>query len=115
MKIALVILHADPTRGGAERYTLDLARALNSEGHDVSLLAATFADAPQGLRTIPLNASGLTRLGQYDRFLDSLQRHLAECSYDVVHAMLPVRRCDFYHPHAGVAAESLEMDHSQPD
>ena len=28
MKIALVILHADPARGGAERYTIDLAAAL---------------------------------------------------------------------------------------
>ena len=28
LKIALVILHADPARGGAERYTTDLAAAL---------------------------------------------------------------------------------------
>jgi len=28
LKIALVILHADPSRGGAERYTVDLAAGL---------------------------------------------------------------------------------------
>jgi len=28
-------------------------------------------------------------------------RHLAGNSYDIVHAMLPVRRCDLYHPQRG--------------
>jgi hypothetical protein len=32
MRIALVILHADPARGGAERYTIDLANALAPAG-----------------------------------------------------------------------------------
>src|SRR5437763_240307 len=108
MKIALVILHADPARGGAERYTVDLARALAAEGHDVSILASGFGEVPEEVRSVRLDAAAMTRLGQFERFLDSLQRHLAESSYDVVHAMLPVRRCDFYHPHAGVAAESVE-------
>src|SRR5690349_743164 len=43
MKIALVILHADPARGGAERYTVDLATALHARGGvDVTLVASTF-------------------------------------------------------------------------
>ena len=25
--------------------------------------------------------------------------------------MLPVRRCDFYHPHAGMAAEAIDTGH----
>src|SRR5205807_633808 len=39
MKIALVILHADPARGGAERYTLDLAAGLHARRVDVPLAA----------------------------------------------------------------------------
>ena len=28
--------------------------------------------------------------------------------YDIVHAMLPVRSCDIYHPHAGMAAAGIQ-------
>jgi UDP-glucose:(heptosyl)LPS alpha-1,3-glucosyltransferase len=115
VKIALVILHADPSRGGAERYTIDLAAALHQRGHHVSLLASSFADTPDGVTCEKLAADGLTRLGRYESLLNSLDRHLDATSYDVVHAMLPVRRCDLYHPHAGVAAEAIESGHLKHD
>lgn len=104
MNILLVILHADPARGGAERYTLDLAQALTQRGHAVCLGARTFARIPAGVQRVDLNGGGVTRLGQYRRFLDELTFHRTDHRYDIVHAMLPVRRCDVYHPHAGVAA-----------
>ena len=111
MKIALVILHADPARGGAERYTFDLAQALAKRGHEVALVATTFGPRPQGVHCVELLPRGATRLGQYRNFLDDLERHLAQTSYDIVHAMLPVRRCDVYHPHAGIAAEAIAGGH----
>ncbi len=111
MNIALVILHADPARGGAERYTVDLAHALAERGHGVSLLAASFAEVREPVLKVALPATGATRLGRYLRFLDSLDAHLAATHYDVVHAMLPVRQCDVYHPHAGIAAESIATGH----
>lgn len=109
MKIALVILHADPARGGAERYTLDLAAALAARGHEVSLLAVTFAQLPSGVQRVDLPARGLTRVARYRRMLDSLDRRLDAARYDIVHAMLPVRRCHIYHPHAGLAVASLRL------
>src|SRR3712207_9113358 len=45
LNIALVILHTEPAKGGAETYTVDLARALADRGYAVSMLAASFADA----------------------------------------------------------------------
>jgi UDP-glucose:(heptosyl)LPS alpha-1,3-glucosyltransferase len=111
LKVALVILHADPARGGAERYTFDLAQALGERGVDVSLVASSFGSKPAGLKVVQLDRRGLTRLGQYRRFLRSLDAHLAETQYDIVHAMLPVHRCDVYHPHAGVAAEAIVSGH----
>jgi UDP-glucose:(heptosyl)LPS alpha-1,3-glucosyltransferase len=118
LKIALVILHADPARGGAERYTVDLADDLVRRGHEVSLVASSFAPPPLPSPGIPeegvkvreyrMAAGGATRLRRYLTFLDSLDAHLADNKYDVVHAMLPVRRCDVYHPHAGIAAETIE-------
>lgn len=115
MKIALVILHGDPARGGAERYTADLQLALRGRGHDAELLASTFAGDEVLSHDVLIPSSGLTRAGRYARFLESLDRHLDQTHYDVVHAMLPVRRCDVYHPHAGIASESIRSGHLKHD
>jgi glycosyltransferase involved in cell wall biosynthesis len=111
MNIALVILHANPALGGAEGYTINLARALLARGHTVSLLASSFAADLPPVRQVPLATRAMTRLGRYLRFLDALDEHLASQPYDIVHAMLPVRRCDAYHPHAGLAFEGVELGH----
>jgi UDP-glucose:(heptosyl)LPS alpha-1,3-glucosyltransferase len=108
VKIALVILHADPARGGAERYTVDLANALARRGHDVRIIAASFADAIPSPMRVQFEAESATRTGGYKKFLDLLDRHLASEKYDIVHAMLPVRTCHVYHPHAGIAAEQTQ-------
>ena len=128
MKIALVILHADPSRGGAERYTADLARALLGRGHDVATLASSFAGAWPG-RRVTVESDGATRAGRYRRFLagvdrladdrvaadqraavgsprDAALRPVGPQLPPVVHAMLPVARCDVYHPHAGLASDA---------
>jgi len=74
----------------------------------VSLVASSFADGLGGeVRQHRLLAGGPTRLRRYLTFLDSLDAHLTGNNYDIVHAMLPVRRCDVYHPHAGIAAETI--------
>src|SRR5207244_11872589 len=93
-------------RGWAERYTAEIAGALAKRGHEVSVLASDFPDQYAGAERVALKSGGMTRVGQYQRFLDSLDEHLAAHSYDIVHAMLPVRRCDLYHPHAGIAVEA---------
>lgn len=90
---------------------MDLAHALAERGHAVSLLASSFAEVREPVVNVLLPATGTTRLGRYLRFLDSLDAHLACTQYEVVHAMLPVRQCDFYHPHAGLAAESVAAGH----
>ncbi|HEX8914935.1 MAG TPA: glycosyltransferase family 4 protein [Humisphaera sp.] len=121
MNLALVILHADPAKGGAETYTCDLAAALAARGHRVSVLAASFSAAVDGrCARVPLAMTGPTRLARYLRFLAALDAHLAANAagpaadrYDVVHAMLPVRRCDLYHPHAGIAAEAVATGHAK--
>jgi UDP-glucose:(heptosyl)LPS alpha-1,3-glucosyltransferase len=110
VKIALVILHADTARGGAERYTLDLAKALVKRGHDVSILASSFQSEPLAGKQVLIAARANTRTGRYEKFLLNLDSELTLARiqgkpFDVVHAMLPVRNCDIYHPHAGIAKE----------
>ena len=111
MNVGLVIFHADPARGGAERYTADLTAALAGRQHHVSILASDFGSAISGVEFVPMDSRARSRTAQFTRFLGLLDEHLAVHSYDIVHAMLPVRRCDVYHPHAGLAAESIREGH----
>jgi UDP-glucose:(heptosyl)LPS alpha-1,3-glucosyltransferase len=114
VKIALVILHGDPARGGAERYTIDIATALRGRAHAVTLIASSFAaNLPSDVRQVPLALSAASKTRRYEEFLDQLDAHLAHEHYDVVHAMLPVRRCDVYHPHAGLAAAAVDKGHEK--
>jgi UDP-glucose:(heptosyl)LPS alpha-1,3-glucosyltransferase len=77
----------------------------------VHIAASTFAADVQSPGDIVIDAGGSTRHSRYLRFLDGLDRHLASQRHDVVHAMLPVRQCDIYHPHAGIAAAALAGGH----
>jgi len=110
MRIALVIFRSDPSRGGAERYTHDLATSLLSRGHRVVILCSDAGDDSMHVR---LSCQSATRAGQYKRFLASLDAHLTHNTYDIVHAMLPVPKCDVYHPHAGLAVEAVQRGHLQ--
>jgi UDP-glucose:(heptosyl)LPS alpha-1,3-glucosyltransferase len=105
VNVALAILRNDPARGGAERYTFDLAAALVRRGQDVTILCHESAGDVPGARVMTLGRGGGTRLGRYERFLDALDTQVRARHFDIVHAMLPVRACNVYHPHAGVAAE----------
>ena len=84
---------------------------MRKRGHDVHIAASTFAADVQSPGDVVIDAGGSTRHSRYLRFLDGLDRHLASRRYEVVHAMLPVRQCDIYHPHAGIAAAALAGGH----
>ncbi|HEY0219717.1 MAG TPA: glycosyltransferase family 4 protein [Afipia sp.] len=113
MKIALITYHVDPARGGAERYTVDLARALTGRGYDVVLIHATpgVGEKIAGVTYARAEAGGLSRAGRYDNFLRAIDRRLEAEHFDIVHAMLPVHRCDIYQPHAGFALETVASGH----
>ncbi|MGC4030809.1 MAG: glycosyltransferase family 4 protein [Tepidisphaeraceae bacterium] len=102
MKVLLVVLHADASRGGAEGYTVTLFHRLLAEGHDARIAAATFEAGIPRDRRVPLQFRGATRLGRYGRFLRSLDEYVKANPDWVVHSMLPVRRCDIYQPQAGL-------------
>src|SRR5215207_10094365 len=82
VKIALVILHADPAKGGAEGYTVNLAGSLKRRGHDVTLLATSFAPSAEVVCNTKLSQRGLSRLGRYHTFVSSLDAHLEKTKYD---------------------------------
>ena len=111
MKIGLAILNAEPERGGAERYTVELGASLVGRGHEVYLLASRFARDVEPAKQVRLAGAAGSRTGRYRAYIDSLDEHLKTAKYDIVHAMLPVHRCDLYHPHAGIEVFNLAMGH----
>lgn len=70
----------------------------------MSLLATSFAGPSACVSNVTIRATGITRAARYRSFLNALDAHLSTTPYDIVHAMLPVNRCEVYHPHAGIAA-----------
>jgi UDP-glucose:(heptosyl)LPS alpha-1,3-glucosyltransferase len=108
MNIALVIFRGEEHRGGAERYTADIAGDLARRGHRVDLISTRFGKDISGVNFVPISAKSPTRAGRYLQFLDHLDRHFSGKKYDLIHSMLPIRRCDIYHPHSGMAAAALE-------
>ena len=73
----------------------------------MDLVSNRFGPAIPAVNFVALAANGSTRAARYAAFLDHLDAHLAGKKYDLIDAMLPVRRCDLYHPHAGMAKAAL--------
>jgi UDP-glucose:(heptosyl)LPS alpha-1,3-glucosyltransferase len=115
MNIGLVIFQAEESLGGAERYTVDIAHGLAKRGHSIHLLAGTFGNEIPGVTFVNLSVRSATRSGQFLDFLTGLDAHLQRVKYDVIHAMLPIRRCDFYHPHGGISKAALAMELGRED
>ncbi len=60
---------------------------------------------------VHLTTEQWTRTGQYKSFLKQFESHLHIAPYDIIHAMLPMRNADVYHPHAGLAIEAVVGGH----
>jgi UDP-glucose:(heptosyl)LPS alpha-1,3-glucosyltransferase len=103
MKIAMVIYRAEYTRGGAERYTIDLADELIRRGHDVSIVSTSFDRSGHARQTL-VAPRAITRATTYARFATEA----AKVNADIVHAMCPIDRCDVYHCHAGLELENFK-------
>lgn len=90
---------------------MQLADALARRGHEVTVVAREGSSVPDGVKLVLLPARAMAKTARYGRFLTLIDEHLRENKYDIIHAMLPVRHCDIYHPHAGLAAEAMERGH----
>lgn len=104
-KVALIIEHADVTRGGAERSALELKTALSDRGLEVILLAAKGLASADNIRI--LCAEGLGKRTCYFTFARALKKHLSQNHYDIIHSALPFTFADVYQPRGGTFAESV--------
>ncbi len=133
MKIALIIEHFDPSRGGAENYTFWLSEQLARRGHEVHALCHDSArkrhkyqaahegashdmqrsrqagkspdvPAPDGVHVHRLPAIKLSTGIGFRQFGLAAAAWCKAHHPDVAHSMTVAWPGDLYHPHAGVYA-----------
>ena len=133
MKIALIIEHFDPSRGGAENYTFWLSEQLARRGHEVHALCHDSArkrhkyqaahqgashdvqrsshagkspdvPAPDGVHVHRLSAIKLSTGIGFRQFGIAAKAWCKVHHPDVAHSMTVAWAGDLYHPHAGVYA-----------
>lgn len=108
MRVALVSEHADPRRGGAETALHEMAACLAACGVDVTLLAVAAATPVAGVRLLPIEAAGATRVGRSHAFRAAVERRLQAESFDVVHSLAPCAGIHVYQPRGGTTRATIE-------
>jgi UDP-glucose:(heptosyl)LPS alpha-1,3-glucosyltransferase len=141
LKIALIIEHFDPSRGGAENYTFWLAEQLARRGHDVHAVCHDSARkrhkyqaahqgashdvqrsahagkspevaAPDGVNVHRLPAIKLSTGIGFRQFGIAAKNWCRLFKPDVAHSMTLAWPGDLYHPHAGVYARIQQQSMS---
>ncbi len=108
MKIAIVIEHFNPARGGAETYTADLVSWLASHRHDVTVFTQDWAAEPTGVTMVTVPVKGISAARRYLSFSTEASQLVSEGAFEVVHSMARILRQNIFHPHGGVMKASLE-------
>jgi UDP-glucose:(heptosyl)LPS alpha-1,3-glucosyltransferase len=99
MRVALVIEHMDPKRGGRERSIAELALARRR--CKVTVLCRTAAWEAPGVDIRPLGDRGGLRIVRLWNFVRDVQRETAAARFDIVHATLPVPGANVYQLRSG--------------
>lgn len=108
MKAALVIGRYDGGGGGAERWTDRHARFLLSQGVEVHLISAGFVAPPSNAVCHQIDKGW--GAGRRLRFAERVARLCRREGFDVVHDMGDGWHCDFFMPHHGTRASTLERN-----
>lgn len=105
MRVAIVLEHLDPRRGGLEHWTWQFTRAMADRGHEMHVLARSFAPQADHHR-IRFHAvtAGRSRM----QYAAALQRRLLGLDCDIVHETGAGWHCDVFQPHFGSRQALLE-------
>lgn len=118
MKVALVLEHFDPARGGAETSTREVAIELARHGASVTLVTRTPAsppgpglqaaltdDLPIRLQALPIAARGKAAAAR--QFVEAADDFCRAGAFDIVHAMTPCRSATVYQPRGGLYPDAI--------
>jgi glycosyltransferase involved in cell wall biosynthesis len=101
MNVALIIETMDPTRGGREASTAQIAAGLAARGHAVTVLCQRGQLDVDGVTVRALGRRGLSRRGRLSNFVEDVHAALEAGDFDISHAMLPIPGADVYQPRGG--------------
>ncbi|MBI2824923.1 MAG: glycosyltransferase family 4 protein [Planctomycetia bacterium] len=105
MRVGIVIRRFDPARGGAERWTCQLAEHAAVAGHEVHVVAQTLG---AGLRRMPIVLHVAPRSRSPLAFAAAAEESLRPLDLDVVHDMGCGWHFDILQPHFGAWRAQLE-------
>lgn len=112
LRLGIVFQRVDPSKGGAETYVADLCRALVARGHQVDLIAESWAEGalPEDVLCRRVETCGWTRLGRMRSFAERAEAFLARRSYDCTVGFINTWGQDVLIPQGGVQEASLESN-----
>ncbi len=107
MKIALVIERMDPSRGGCETATGQIAKALARRGHEVWIICQEAKWEHEGVKIRQLGRRGWPRGRRLQNFVGQVQGIIRKSDYDIVHTALPVPGANVYQAHGGTVSAQV--------
>ena len=105
MRIAFAIERLDPSRGGRERSTLEIARTLQCQGNEITVLCQESAVDDSSIRIRRLGPVSGSRVKRLRGFIADVQQVIRAKQFEIVHAMLPVPQADIYQIRSGTFPE----------
>ncbi|MFB3893778.1 MAG: glycosyltransferase family 4 protein [Phycisphaerae bacterium] len=108
MRVALVIERMDPSRGGRETSTGQIAAELVRRGCEVTILCQSGSLPGAGLSIRAVGSRGATRVGRMRNFVRAVQGQTGGGAFDIVHAMLPLPGANIYQPRGGTVPAQEE-------
>jgi UDP-glucose:(heptosyl)LPS alpha-1,3-glucosyltransferase len=91
----------DPSRGGRETSTAQVASALARRGHAVEILCQRSSWQAEGVAVKSLGSEGLLPLTRLKNFVAAVGQTVGGNRYDIVHGTLPLPGVNVYQPRGG--------------
>ncbi|MEN8150499.1 MAG: glycosyltransferase family 4 protein [Planctomycetota bacterium] len=107
MRIAFVLDHYTPGKGGLERWVADLADHLRASGHEPHLVSGDRAVSDPRFAHHPIRSRGLTRAGRDRDFAERARLFTKAEAFDRVLGFRHLLACDVYVPHGGSVTEAF--------
>jgi len=108
VKVALVIERMDPSRGGRETSTAQIAVEIARRGHEVTVLCRKGSWTTEGVQVRALGARGLGKARRAGNFVSDVRRVAETEPFDIIHATLPVPGANVYQPRGGTVPAQSE-------
>ncbi len=113
MKIALVCRHFTLKKGGLEKYTVFLSRALLSKGHEVHVFSNTFMEEPNVVfHHIPVIRLSLPVKNLSFAYL--LEKRLQKETFDIIHSMERTFYQDIFRVSDGINPVQIQQRYPNP-